>query len=549
MSSAARRVALAAVTLGLAVSTLLVIAPAATNAGVYHVYSCSQPDGRPAPTDGWATSSAGGWGPYSGDSNTCAQGGSLSAIVSAQAQQTAYTGPEWVFTAPPGTRIAEATLTATLTSPQGQAWLGSPSPTYDAADVIVNCQYNEPCGQSGVFSGLFPILNPGGTNIYAIAVCVGPYEGATTCPAASGVDAAVNVNAANITLQANTAPSASAVGGSLRDAQILDGPQNILITASDPGPGVYQAIFQIDGRTIASPVIDTNNGRCQNAGGTSDGAPAFLYLQPCPSQMNGAEVPFDPSTVSNGPHELQVLVSDAAANTTTILDRQVTVNTGGAYTTLLARGQCNGTTCDDHARLVPTSKLRRSLTRHLSRSKLTLTGRLVDHNGAPIKGAQVRLSEQPNAAGAAMREAGNVHTDQNGAWALKVASGPSRLLRVAYYSHRKDPAAAAELNYHEQVDAALSMRAPGHAHVGRALVFYGQLAGGYVPRQGEPVQIEIFYARRWRTIEVLNTDRHGRWDVFSIGGGSYLFRAVALANVGYPFLAAGSRPVRIGVQG
>ena len=280
-------------------------------AGIYHVYSCARPNGGPAPTDGWSASSKGSVGQFSGDSDTCSQGGSLSAVVSAQAQQNAYMGPEWVFTAPPGTRIAAGTLTATLTSPHGQAWLSSPSPTYDTADVMANCQYNESCGQSGSFSGTFPILNPGGTNIYAIAVCVGPYEGATTCPAGSGVDAAISVSAANILLTTTTAPSASAVGGSLLDHQVLDGPQHILITASDPGPGVYQAIFQLDGRTVANPVIDTSNGRCQDAGSTSDGTAAFLYLQPCPSQVNSVEVPFEPSATSQGPHDLKVLISDA----------------------------------------------------------------------------------------------------------------------------------------------------------------------------------------------------------------------------------------------
>jgi hypothetical protein len=551
-SSLASRVALVAVISTLALSTPMVIAPAGAAAGIYHVYSCSRPDGRLAPTDGWGTSSIGGVGPDSGDSNTCARGGSLSAVVSAQAQQNAYTGPEWIFTAPPGTRIAGGALTATLTSPHGQAWLGSPNPTYDAADVIVNCQFNEPCGQSGVFTGVFPILSPGGTSIYAIAVCVGPYEGATTCPAASGVDAAISVSAANIALTTTTAPSASAVGGSLLDDQVLDGPQNILITASDPGPGVYEAIFQLDGRTVSSPVIDTNNGRCQNAGGTSDGTAAFLYLQPCPSQLNSVEVPFDPAVAPEGPHDLKVLVSDAAGNTTTILDHQVVVDNSGAYTTLLTRGACNGTACDDHARLSQNTRQRATFTRHFSRSGLTLAGRLVDHAGAPIKGAQVKLLEQPSEPGAPTREVESVSTDQAGTWVFKIPRGPSRLLRVAYFSHLKDTTPATQLDYHERVSAAVSLRAPAHVHAGRSVVFYGHLVGGYFPRQGEPVQMEIFYAGRWRTIEVLNTDQHGRWAyryVFSIAGGSYLFRAVTLSNVGYPFLAGDSPPIRVKVQG
>ena len=266
--------------------------------------------------------------------------------------------------------------------------------------------------------------------------------------------------------------------------------------------------------------------------------------------MNAADVSFDPSAVSDGPHQLRVLVNDAAGDTTTILNHPVVVDNNGAYSTLLARGACNGATCDDHARFLPSTKLRASFTRPLGGS-LTLKGRLVDHTGAPISGAQVQLLEQPNEQGAAIKEMASVSSDQDGRWAFHVLAGPWRLLRVAYYSHMKDPTQAALLDYHERVYAAVSLRAPSHVRTRRPVVFYGHLAGGYVPGQGEPVKMEILYAGRWRTIEVLNTDRHGRWAyryVFSIGGGSYLFRAVALANAGYPFLAGHSRPVRITVH-
>jgi hypothetical protein len=527
--------------------------PAPAVAGIYHVYSCAQPNGKPAPTDGWSTSSLGGVGADSGDSDTCAQGGSLTAVVGAQAEQSAYTGPQWVFSTPPDTAIAGGTLTATLTSPQGQAWLGSPSSAYVAADVIVNCQFNEPCGAAGVFTGAFPILNPGGSNIYATAVCVGPYDGATTCPPGSGVDAEVSVSAANIELESDAAPSASAVGGSLLANQILDGTQNVLITASDPGPGVYEAIFQIDGHTVESPVIDTNDGRCENAGGTDDGTAAFLYVQPCPPQVNSVEVPFNPTSVSNGPHELKVLVSDAAGNTTTILDRQVIIDNNGEYTTLLARGACNGTSCDEHARLLASSRQPATFTRHFGHSAVTLTGRLLDHTGAPITGAQVKLFEQAHDAGAPMQEAGTVSTDATGAWEFKVPDGPSRLLRVAYFSHLKDSTPAAQLDYHERVYAAVAMHARRGVRLGEPVVFRGQLVGGWIPYAGEEVQIEIFYDGRWRTIEVLHTDAHGRFAyryIFATGIGSfYRFRASVSYGIAYPFLGSSSPPVKVMVKG
>ncbi len=527
------------------------VSPVVARADIYHVFSCAQPDGRPAPVDGWVAGSVGDMGPYSGDSNTCAQGGALSAVTSAQAQQNAYAGPEWVFSAPAGERIAGGTLTGTLTSPQGQAWLGSPTAAYDSADVLGNCQYNLPCGAAGSLTGVFPITHTGGSNIYAVAVCVGPYEGALTCPAAGGVDAAVSITAADIALTVSSTPSASAVGGSLTGGEVLDGPQDIQITASDNGPGIYQALFQIDGVTVRRQVIDSDGGRCREVGQTSDGTPAFLYLQPCLTQVSAQDVSFDPSTVSDGPHRLRVLVSDAAGDTTTILDRQVVIDNNGAYSTLLARGECNGITCDDHARLIAAAGQPMRFTRRLARSGVSLAGRLVDHAGTPITGAQVQLLEQPACAGAAMRQTASAGTGPDGAWSFTVPKGPSRLLRVAYFSHLKDAAPAARLDYRERVYAAVSMRAARRVRLGATVVFRGRLAGGYVPYPGQQVQIEIYYQRRWRTIEVLPTNRRGRFAyryIFTLGpGASYTFRAVALSNPAYPFLAAASRPVKVKV--
>ena len=153
---------------------ILALCTSSARAGTWTLVSCTQPDGQPAPTEGWSTSATGAVGPDSGDTNTCAQGGDLSAVTSGEAPQGAYEGPEWVFTAPAGSTIAGGSITATLTSPHGQAWLGTPSASYDSADVLANCQYNLSCGQDGTLSGAFPITHPGGTNLYAVAVCVGP---------------------------------------------------------------------------------------------------------------------------------------------------------------------------------------------------------------------------------------------------------------------------------------------------------------------------------------------------------------------------------------
>ncbi len=558
----ARRVALGLASLAFAASVSQAVAPADALAGSYHVYSCALPNGRPAPTDGWSGSIT---GPFMNPVNGCAEGGSLAAVINGSPAQPVDATASWTFSAPAFATIAAATLWRTASASdiaenaEAVAWMAAPADAYDSANVFDQCRQDN-CGSVGNAANRFDPANKvvvpssnldAATHIYVNAACGGAQG--WSCPATSApFMVSAQVFAADITLHAESAPSASAVGGSLLTAQVLNGPQSILITASDPGPGVYRAIFQIDGKEVSSSVLDKNGGRCENVGGTSDGTAAFVYLQPCPSQVNSVDVPFDPSVAPDGPHDLKVLVSDAAGNTTTILDHQVIVDNSGAYTTLLTRGACNGTSCDDHAQLIQTSNQRPGFTRHLSRSGLTLTGRLVDHTGAPITGAQVQLLYQASEAGASMRQVGSVSTDQGGAWAFKVHDGPSRLLRVAYFSHVKDTTPAAQLDYHERVYAAVLLHAPRHVRLGRAVIFRGRLVGGFIPDPGEQVQVEIFYASRWRTIEVLRTDKHGRFAyryIFSIGAGSsYRFRAAVRYSPAYPFLDSNSRPVRIQVR-
>jgi hypothetical protein len=214
------------------------------------------------------------------------------------------------------------------------------------------------------------------------------------------------------------------------------------------------------------------------------------------------------------------------------------------------RGPCNGTPCDEAAKLVATGRPA-AFTRALGHSAVTLTGRLMSPTGAPIKDAQVKLIQQINGSATATQIA-SAATRADGSWSLKAPAGPSRLLQVVFYSHTLDAVPASILDFHESVQGVVSMHAPRRARIGRAVTFTGQLAGGYVPAGGESVQVEIFYGGRWRTIEVLPTSSTGRWSykyVFTLGvGTSYLFRAVTVPNGAYPYMNCHSKPVRVTVQ-
>jgi hypothetical protein len=92
------------------------LAPAVAHAGTSTLASCTQPNGQPAPTDGWTTgwfngTQTGG----SGDVDTCAQGGSLAAIEASFGNISQ--GPEWIFTAPPAQTIAGSRCAMTRPGP------------------------------------------------------------------------------------------------------------------------------------------------------------------------------------------------------------------------------------------------------------------------------------------------------------------------------------------------------------------------------------------------------------------------------------------------
>jgi hypothetical protein len=275
--------ALAYVFTALLVGLSLLQVPAA-RAGEWTQITCTQPNGRPAPIEGWLGSSMGGYGADSGPSDTCGQsGGALTALDSSAETESAYTGPMWVYSAPAGSTIAGGAITVSLTTPQGQAYIATPANSYDQADVLINCQYNLPCGSNGTETATVPINHPGGPQLFAAAVCVGPYYGATTCPAGSGggLNAQINVYAASIELANSSTPAGTGFAGALLAPGAI-GTADLTFNAQDPGgPGVYRVIAELDNTTVYQGAPDTNGGRCASIGTDPNGINEFLYAQPC----------------------------------------------------------------------------------------------------------------------------------------------------------------------------------------------------------------------------------------------------------------------------
>jgi hypothetical protein len=516
---------------------ILALCTSSARAGTWTLASCTQPDGQPAPTEGWSTSATGAVGPDSGDTNTCAQGGDLSAVTSGEAPQGAYEGPEWVFTAPAGSTIAGGSITATLTSPHGQAWLGTPSASYDSADVVANCQYNLACGQDGTLSGAFPITHLGGSSLYAVAVCVGPYEGATSCPATGGIDAGVYVSSAAIALANSATPAASGFGGTLLSPN-AQGTQELTFLASDPGgPGVYLVTAQIDGKTVYSGTPDNNEGRCIPIGETG-GTLMFDHSQPCRASES-VDLPINTTALANGQHTLKVTVEDAAENASVVYDAPITTQQpsnsslgalpgpGASAASGLARGvgQPNGIAASEGARLRLGQRSR--LTRSFAKRALGISGRLMSVQGQPIGGATLGLLQQ-TASSPGLKLIGHVKTSATGTFVARAPTGPSRTITVAYRAFSGDGAYAATARIIESVQAGIQLGiSPRRTGSEGAITLTGHVLGP-VPPQGVSVDLLVHYRGHWEPFRTPRTDAAGHFTVvyqFEGARGRFPFRA------------------------
>jgi hypothetical protein len=544
----------AAISATCVVALLLALAPSA-HAGRYHGYSCRTPSGEAAPADGWsgATTDV----TWSFVENTCAQGGALVAALGDEAAERRTNTDEvtWSLTIPSPETLAAATLWRAADTAGGarinatyQFWFSGPA----EVNVFDECLAVAACAGQGTMSQplsdenrvVVPAANLG-SHLFMKASCGGVAE--YKCPIAVGdaqnYAAVAYLYAADLVLEQSEGPSASDVGGPLTSEQTLRGTSDVTFNASDSGAGIYQAEFEVDGGVVQRSVIDENGGRCRNVGQTSDGTAAFLYLQPCLKSLS-ADVGFDSTRVANGPHHLVVRVADAAGNTATVLDRSVLIEN--------ELGVCNAE-CDGHASIHATelNMLRRTIMRRYADSGLSLSGQLLDHAGAPMGGALIELRQQASYAGAREALVASAITNAKGEWKLRAPKGPSRLLTVGYRARSDNPSFTSELQYRETVAAPIRFSAPREARPGRAFSFRGRLAGGYIPRGGALVSLEILFGGQWREIALLRTNRRGafayRYTFAAIGRASYRFRASLPQTAGYPFASSvsPSRGVRL----
>jgi hypothetical protein len=539
-------------------------------AGEYHVYGCRMPNGQVAPTDGWSEARL---GTSDSTQDTCATGGALVAALSDGATHEVETDrATWTFSAPAETTIAGATLWRAGDANGGWAtnatyefWLAGPENKDVEADVIDQCVAEFGCptgvGNTGTAmspSNLVAVLPENlGTHLYANVSCAGGPK--FVCPSGKGDSnndaAVVYLYASDLVLDQSSQPTVSGVEGELAAASTLSGTADLSLHASDSGSGVYQAVFTVDNTQVARTVLSDNEGHCRDVGQTTDGLPAFLYLQPCAPSLT-VDLPFDTTTLADGSHHLAVSVTNASGSSTVVLDRKVTVSNHPVVSPPPSQpslGPANGTPASAGATL----RVRWAATAHASlagsygRAQVVL-GHLFAPSGAPIAGALVQVLSTPSFQGARALALATASTAANGSFRVRVpASTPSSRLTFAYSSHLAQPSPDVIATLALTVPAQLVLRvAPHISHIGGTIAFAGTLLGAPLPPGGKQLVLEARAPNGpWRQFQVLSTASHGRFHAtyrFRLAGPvTYEFRAVSSREADFPYSTGASHVVLV----
>jgi hypothetical protein len=564
MSKRARhtaRLGVAAVVLG-GVGAGAAVVPSTAVAGQFHVYSCRTPSGESAPTDGWSGSVT---GTASIVEDTCSQaGGALVAALEAETvRKAASTEAIWTLGVPAGETIAGATFWRAGDADGGndgdsnyEFWLAGPGEIepFDECSSLDGC----PTGKGSIGEPWAPdnvVVEPSanlGAHVYVRAACGGSskYLCADGPGDSNGYAAVVYLYAADLLLEQSAPPSASNVSGELASASTVSGTSDVAFSASDPASGVYEAVFSVDGAVVQRTVLDEDGGRCRDVGQTTDGLPAFLYVQPCAASVN-ADVGLDTTKVSNGEHHVVVSVIDAAGNAATVLDRNVTVYNPPPP------GGPNGTNASAHATLAAgweaPAKGAKAAGARLTSSyghAQTIAGRLTGAGGAPIGAAQVDVLSTPAYAGA-KQTLTSVLTEANGRFTLRLpADSSSRTLRFEYSDAVGGPPVATR-TLMLGVRAGVALRVvPRTTSVGHSIRFTGNLLGGPVPAGGKPLVLEARSpGGAWLEFDVIRSDARGRFHAsyrFKFPGpAEYQFRVLCEAEADYPFATGASNVVGV----
>jgi hypothetical protein len=184
--------------------------------------------------------------------------------------------------------------------------------------------------------------------------------------------------------------------------------------------------------------------------------------------------------------------------------------------------------------------------------RVRVTGRLEAY-GVPVAHVTIVISEQLTGS-AAIRTVTKTTTNSSGQFTDTLSPGPSRTLLVTYEGSALLRPVSAETA--ARVAGRVSLVVPELAAAGRRVTLQGRVLGGHVPGAGLLVQLWYSAAGAhggWEPFEhAVRATAGGRWALtFAVSGAArgrdYVFRAVVVAQGGWPYAGAISRSASLKV--
>jgi len=300
-------------------------------AGQWMQISCVNPDGTPASSQGWSSFTTGS--PSSGSNNNvnCSPGHQMYAVLSNAAPAPVGAAEVLQYAGPQGSTLVGGQIRVNIaadgygTNATGQVELLQPNYVASDSNIFFRCAHAAaPChGTTNVFLGALNLPAGRAGNLYLQAGCTGRAGAVCNAGGSYGAWATVGVPYAHLLLSSLAVPQATTFSGSALQSGVR-GTGHLVFTATDAGPGVYHVTAFIDGKVAQVIQPNTNDGECVPVGTDAvTGALMFDWAQPCPP-TTVVDLPVPTSGLPDGSHELAVAVTDAAQNTSVVLDQQIT---------------------------------------------------------------------------------------------------------------------------------------------------------------------------------------------------------------------------------
>jgi hypothetical protein len=385
-----------------------------------------------------------------------------------------------------------------------------------------------------------PLLAPGWRRpADEISYSASDNSGIRSATLAAGTAQATDARSCDFTY---TVPCSNASGRPLRfTAPLPDGQYPIRLTVTDAAgnPRVVEAPVAIDG---TAPAVDLRRPRGRQlrvaakdfASGLAAGQIAV---------RNSATEAYRPLRTRFRKGRLVARLDRGSPRK---VDLQVTVrdNAGNEQTGAPARFRITSVTSQ---RL--RAKVRRGARVRVKFGRpLTIRGQLVLSGRRPVTGVPISVTTTPLTAGAAPSVEATATVGANGRFVIPLGKGPARLARISYPGGPGSLPAVRQLRL--MVPASSSMRASRTRLNGAGLVrFRGRVRGGAGP--GLVIVLQGKEGGKWRTFADTRTGRGGRWRAsyrFSGRVGDYPIRVRIRRQANLPYETGYSKRVTVHVR-